>query len=117
MQAVEPPELRALRINAIPKVIVRGGGRRQQALGLGVPGGVLAAGRHGAGLEQEGGVGHVGFLLGGLREAQGRGQCSGGGPAVGVGAGGHPEGQPEHPKPALTPCSRPEGLILRSGKL
>lgn len=47
------------------------------ALGLDVAGAVLPAGRHGAGLEQEGGVGHVGFLLGGLREPQGRGQCSG----------------------------------------
>lgn len=43
-------------------------GDRQLALSLGFAGAILDVGRHVVGLEQEGGVGHVSFLLGGLRE-------------------------------------------------
>lgn len=76
MQAVEPPKLRALKINVILKVIVKGGRRRQLALSLGFTGAILDVGRHVVGLEQVGRVGHVSFLLGGLREQQKRSQCS-----------------------------------------
>lgn len=48
---------------------MEGGGR---ALGLGFAGTILDVGRHVVGLEQEGSVGHVSFLLGGLRR-NGRG--------------------------------------------
>lgn len=65
------PGLRALSISMILKVIVKGG-RRRQPLCLGFAGAVLDAGHHLVGLEQEGGVGHVSFLLGGLR-GNGRG--------------------------------------------
>lgn len=66
MQAVMPLKLRALTINRILKVIVKGGRRRRLALCLGFAGAVLDFGGHAVGLEQEGSVGHVSFLLGGL---------------------------------------------------
>ena len=68
VQAVEPPKVRTLKINVILKVIVKGGRRRQLALILGFAGAILDIGRHVVSLEQKGAVGHVGFLLGGLRE-------------------------------------------------
>lgn len=68
VQAVEPPKVRTLKINMILKVIVKDGRSSQLALSLGFAGAILDTGRHVVGLEQEGGVGHVGFLLGGLRE-------------------------------------------------
>lgn len=76
MQAVEPPKLRALKINVILKVIVKGVRRRQLAFSLGFTGAILDVGCHVVGLEQVGSVGHVSFLLGGLREQQKRSQCS-----------------------------------------
>lgn len=85
---MEPPELRAPRISVILKVIVRGSGRMQPALGLGFGGAIGGVGSHAVGLEQEGGIGHVRFLLGGLRGHQGRSQHSGTGSAVGVGGRG-----------------------------
>lgn len=51
---------------------MEGGGR---ALGLGFAGAILDVGRHVVGLEQEGSVGHVSFLLGGLSGKQERSQC------------------------------------------
>lgn len=64
MQAGEPPELRALRINVILKVIATCSGTGQPALCLGFSGAVLGSGDNAVGLEQEGGEGLVGFLLG-----------------------------------------------------
>lgn len=61
----------------ILKVIVMGEGRRQQVLCLGLAGSVLDVSSHVVGLEQEGSVGHVSFLLGGLRGQQERSQCLG----------------------------------------
>lgn len=52
----------------ILKAIVMSGGKGESAWCLGFPRALLDFGSHVVGLEQEGGVGHVGFLLGGLRE-------------------------------------------------
>lgn len=65
MQAVEPPKLRALRISVILSVIATCGGKGRPELLLGFSWAVLGRGRgQVVGLEQEGGEGLVGFLLG-----------------------------------------------------
>lgn len=56
----------------ILKVIVMSGGRGESSWCLGFRRALLGFGSHVVGLEQEGGVGHVSFLLGGLRGQQDR---------------------------------------------
>ena len=67
MQAVDPPELRALRISVIRSVNATCGRKRRLGLRLGLFRAILGrGGGQVVGLEQEGGEGLVGFLLGRL---------------------------------------------------
>lgn len=67
MQAVDPPELRALRISVIWSVIAACGGKGRPRLCLGFFRAILGrGGDQVVSLEQEGGEGLVGFLLGRL---------------------------------------------------
>ena len=64
---MEPPELRALRISVIRSVIATCGGKGRPGLRLGFCRAVLGCGGGQVfGLEEEGGEGLVGFLLGRL---------------------------------------------------
>ena len=67
VQAAEPPELRALRISVIRSVIATCGGKGLPGLHLGFCWAILGCGGGQVfGLEEEGGEGLVGFLLGRL---------------------------------------------------
>lgn len=61
----------------ILKAIVMSGGSGESHWSLDFLRVLLDFGSHVVGLEQEGGVGHVSFLLGGLRGQEDRSQCLG----------------------------------------